>query len=197
MPEAYQNAISVLLETLNQFHPISKTATDFLRKHCRFQHFSRGHHLLQPGEICKTYYFIYEGMIRCYFKDGDREITTWVSSAGEMVTSIHGMNTKAPSIDFIQTLSRCSLLLLDAADVDVLYKIDPTYNLTARKLLEHYYSDAEIRSLIARMPSAEMKYKLLSQKFPHLVNSVPQKYIASYLGIREETLSRLINSNEN
>jgi CRP-like cAMP-binding protein len=196
MPEVYQNAISVLLGTLNRFHPISKTAADFLMKHCRFQKFNRDHFLLQPGEICKTYYFIYEGMIRCYFKDGEREITTWVSSAGEMVTSIHGMKTKAPSVEFIQTLSKCSLLLLDAVDLDVLYRTDPSYNLTARKLLEHYYSDAEIRSLIARMPTAEMKYKLFSEKFPHLVNSVPQKYIASCLGIRQETLSRLIASNE-
>jgi len=132
----YQSAISALLGTLNKFHPVSEAASDFLRKNCRIKDFDRCYHLLQPGDVCKTYYFIHEGMIRSYLRDRDREITTWVSSAGEIVTSIHGMNTMSPSVEYIQTIRRCSLLLLDAVDLEVLYKIDPTYNLTARKLLE-------------------------------------------------------------
>ena len=196
MSRVFQNAINALVAALNQFHPVSKTTVDILRNHCELKKINKGQYLLRRGEVCTTYYFVHEGLIRSFISEDDKEITTWVSCAGDLATSIHSMRSSSPCIESIQTLTKCSLLLLDAKDLEKVYKSDPEFNQTIRKLLEYYYGEAEVRALIARMPTAELKYKLFLEKHPQFVNLVPQKYIASYLGIRQETLSRLIGAQD-
>ena len=152
----------------------------------------KGDLLLKPGSICSTYYFIYKGQVRSFVEHGDKQITTWLSIQGELVSSIYSLWSRTPCEEYIEVLSRSVLLLIDAKDVDELYKVHPISNIITRKLLEKYYADAGLRSLIARMPTAELKYNLFAKKFPYLISTIPQKYIASFLGIRQETLSRLI-----
>lgn len=194
MSEVFQNAINALVNALNQFHPVSKTTIEILSKNCELEKFDKGQYLLRRGEVCTSYYFVYEGLIRSFIREEDKEITTWLACAGDLVTSIHSMRSSSPCIESIQTLRKCNLLRLDAKHLEKVYKTDPEFNQTSRKLLEYYYGEAEVRALIARMPTAELKYKLFLEKHPQFVNLIPQKYIASYLGIRQETLSRLIGA---
>lgn len=72
-----------------------------------------------------------------------------------------------------------------------LYNQYPEFNITGRKILQHYYRDAEARAYIVRLTSAEKKYNHFIEKYNHLANRIPLKYIASYLGITIETLSRV------
>jgi hypothetical protein len=72
-----------------------------------------------------------------------------------------------------------------------LYDRFPEMNKVGRMLLEEYYAESEERVYIARLPTAQARYQHFINSRPELLNRIPLKYVASYLGITLETLSRL------
>jgi CRP-like cAMP-binding protein len=76
-------------------------------------------------------------------------------------------------------------------DLETFYQEYPESNALARKLLQLYYAEAERRAFVARLTKAENKYRHFLLHQQHLSNRIPLKYIASYLGMTLETLSRV------
>lgn len=190
-PNNQENNMQLLAEVMNYFHPVSAEAVAYLKKHVTTCSFKRGKLLLKAGEVCGHVYFIKKGVVRGFIREGLREITTWITAEGEMVTSISALDKQEPSIENMQALEDCELLAISFADLQGLYDRYPESNITVRKLLQQYYRDAEGRAFIARLTNAENKYKLFLNRYEHLANRIPLKYIASFLGITLETLSRV------
>ena len=151
----------------------------------------KGDLLLAAGQVCEHIYFIKKGSVRGFIKEGDKDITTWITAENELVTSIYGLSKKRPALENMQALEDCEMLTLTLADLENLYLQFPEFNIVTRKLLERYYQDAEGRAFIARLTNAENKYTQFLAKYGHLSNRIPLKYIASFLGMTLETLSRV------
>jgi CRP/FNR family transcriptional regulator, anaerobic regulatory protein len=151
----------------------------------------KGKHILQAGQPAMNLYFIKKGIARGYMKEGNRDITTWITAENEFITSISGFHLQGAAIENIQALEDCELVGLSFNNLEKLYKEFPEYNILVRKFYQHYYLDAEKRALIARLKNAETKYHYFLELHSNLANRVPLKYIASYLGINLETLSRV------
>ena len=96
-----------------------------------------------------------------------------------------------PVKENIQVLDDAELFVMTLEDLRDLYNRFPEFNILVRNLLQKYYADAESRAYIARLTKAENKYRYFLEIHPGLVNRVPLKYIASYLGMTLETLSRI------
>jgi CRP-like cAMP-binding protein len=187
-----QGADSVqLVGLLGSLHPLSADIVDFIQKKAAYKTVRKGKMLLKSGEVCHHLYFISKGAIRGFIKDEEKDITTWISIDNEIVTSISGLNDQAPSIENMQAIENAELLSLSFTDLETLYRDHLEFNIVGRKLLQRYYQDAEGRAFIARIPGAEKKYQYFVQHYPHLINRVPIKYIASFLGVTLETLSRV------
>jgi CRP-like cAMP-binding protein len=77
--------------------------------------------------------------------------------------------------------------------VETIYNRHPEANIIGRIILEESYRAAEERAFLCRIPSAELRYRFFLEKSPQLVNRISLKYIASYLGMTLETLSRMRN----
>ena len=182
---------STLIATLNYFHPLSEGVQEFLKKHAYRTSFLKGDLLLAAGQVCEHIYFIKKGSVRGFIKEGDKDITTWITAENELVTSIYGLSKKRPAVENMQALEDCEMLTLTLADLENLYLQFPEFNIVTRKLLERYYQDAEGRAFIARLTNAENKYTQFLAKYGHLSNRIPLKYIASFLGMTLETLSRV------
>jgi CRP-like cAMP-binding protein len=189
--EAASTGISSLMATLNYFHPLSGDIEDYLKKYSYACSFHKGKLLLKAGDICGHIYFIKKGAVRGFIKEGNRDITTWITAENEMVSSISGFDRKEPALENMQAIENCELLALAYADLQNLYTQFPEFNIVARKLLQKYYEDAEGRAFIARLTNAENKYNLFLIRYGHLSNRIPLKYVASFLGITLETLSRV------
>jgi CRP-like cAMP-binding protein len=182
--------VTLIIATLNHFHPLSKGVQEFLRHSAIPCSFQKGELLLKEGDICEHIYFINKGVIRGFVQEGKKDITTWITAEHELVTSIYGLENNEPATENIQALENCQLLALTNEDVQTLYERFPEFNITIRKLLQQYYKDAEGRAFVARLTNAENKYKYFLKRYRHLANRVPLKYIASFLGMTLETLSR-------
>jgi CRP-like cAMP-binding protein len=183
--------VSSLLVLLNYFYPLSKEIEIFLKEHAKPCSFRRGKLILKAGDICGQIYFIKKGAVRGFIKEGKKDITTWITAENELVTSISSLESDDPSIENMQAIEACEMFSLSFADLQDLYARFPEFNIVIRKLLQQYYRDAERRAFIARLTNAENKYKYFLTRYSHLANRIPLKYIASFLGITLETLSRV------
>jgi len=183
--------ITPLLQVLGYVHPLSPEAEAFLRERVISVSARKRKLLLKEGTVCNHIYFIVKGAVRGFRREGQKDITTWIVVENELVTSIFSLDNPTPSIENIQALENSELLALTYEELGQLYELFPEFNLIARKLLQHYYADAEKRAFIARLTKAENKYRNFLLMHPSLANRIPLKYIASYLGMTLETLSRV------
>ncbi len=182
---------ATIMAFVNGICPISKEAALFIQQHVFPVTLTKGKYLLRAGEICNHYYYIHKGILRSFLKYGSKEITIWINPEGEITTSIRSMTRQQPSDEYIHVLEDCELFAISFEDVNKMYDLFPDMNRFARMLLEQYYAETEERVYIGRIPNANARYAHFIQSRPELVNRIPLKYVASYLGITLETLSRL------
>lgn len=195
-PKNYQKPgdspdVSSLVTILNHFHPLSEGVTEFFKERAYAVSFVKGDLLLEEGQVCEHIYFIKRGVVRGFIREGKKDITTWITAEGEMVSSILTFEAKGSSIENMQAIEDCEMLALTLADLQNVYEQFPEFNIVSRKLLQKYYCDAERRAFIARLTNAETKYKQFLTRYSHFANRIPLTYIASFLGITLETLSRV------
>lgn len=182
---------SPLTDFIRTVYPVGKKAEQYIVQHSFHQKISRGKYLLKPGEYCSYYYYIHKGILRAFIKEGNKEITTWINPENEITTSIRSMSRNEPSLEYIQALENSDLYALPFESLQKMYTLFPEMNTVVRILLTEYYAASEEISYISRLPSAEKRYDHFNTSRPELVNRIPLKYVASYLGMSEETLSRL------
>ena len=178
---------------LDHFHPLDDDVKKWFGKKLVCIKVRKGELLLRAGNVCRFVYFIEQGAIHGFIREGAKRITTWISVENEMVTSISSLDMEAPALENIEAIEECSLFALKSSDLKELYEIHPSFNTVGRKILQQYYRDAERRAFLARHTNASLKYKFFLQHYSHLSNRVPLKLIASFLGMAMETLSRTRN----
>jgi CRP-like cAMP-binding protein len=180
-----------LLQMLNTFHPVGKGIELHLMKNVYCRNIPKGGYLLRGGEICDSLYFIKKGVLRGFIKEGNKEITTWFAIENEMVAAISSFILQVATMENIQAVEDCELLAISFADLNKMYGKYPSFNIVGRKITELHYTYAENRAYIIRLRDAEKKYALFLQFYSHIANRVQLTYIASFLGITIETLSRV------
>jgi CRP-like cAMP-binding protein len=180
-----------LIDYINNIFPLRDETADFIRQNTYAKKISKGKYLLKPGEVCEHYYYIHKGVLRSFIKYGNKEITIWINPENEITTSIRSMSNQRPSDEYIQALEDCELVAIPFAALQEFYDRFPEMNRMGRLLLEAYYADSEERVYICRIPNAQSRYQHFIESRPELVNRIPLKHVASYLGITLETLSRL------
>lgn len=187
----HTQAVQQMVSVLNILHPVSEEVADYFDRYCSLRFYKKGTFIIRRDDICDQYSFIFSGIVRGFIQHGDREITTWISVENELVTSIYSLHQHLPALENIQVVEDSWLLQLSVEMMERLYIEYPSFNTNGRKLLQQYYRDAELRAYLGRIPDAEEKYRFFLDNYPQLDKRVPLKLIASYLGIRQETLSRI------
>jgi CRP-like cAMP-binding protein len=183
--------ITPLLNLLGYLHSLSPGIEAYLREHITPYSVKKRKLLLKEGAICNHIYFLLKGAVRGFIREGQKDITTWIVVEEDLVTSIYSLEERVPSIGNIQAIENCEMLALTYDQLEEIYTRFPEFNIIARKLLQRYYADAERRAFIARLTKADNKYRHFLMLHQRLANRIPLKYIASYLGMTLETLSRI------
>lgn len=152
---------------------------------------------LKENEICQHLVFITEGMFRHFYinEDGD-EITRWVSLENAFITSLGSFIRQTKTKENIQAITPTKILVAKKEDWDVFCKDHEFARSFWTRAIEDYLIGMEERvfSLIAL--SAKNRFDYLKKSYPDLVMKVPDKYIASILGINPRHLSRLRATNK-
>jgi len=137
-------------------------------------------------------FFIVKGLVRGFIVDEGRDITAWLTDENHLIGSIRIPGSfKATYEEQFQALEDTELLILSYRFIDEMYMQFPEANILARKLLAIHYHMSQERSILSRIPSAEARYRQFKIGHPTMKFRVPIKFLASYLGMRIETLSRI------
>ena len=176
---------------VNQFHKISDRALKYLLPRLQIRDVVKGEMLAHAGGRCEYMYLVLKGILRGYIIDNKREVTTWMTAEGELVTSIRSFVLQMPTRENIQAIEDSRLIVLHYDDLQYMYDNFLDFNVMGRKIAELYYVHAEDRAFICRLGKAVDRYNYFMLTNSHLMNRVPLTYVASFLGIRLDSLSRI------
>ena len=147
---------------------------------------------LQPiGHTCKTIYFIEQGVARIFYYKDDIDITESFAFEGQIVARIESLFTGKPSRKGIQILEDAEVIAINANELFSLYEKFHEIETLFRKIFESAYVDTVARIESIQFHTAEERYQTLLQLAPDIIKRVSLKYIASYLGITQQSLSRI------
>jgi CRP-like cAMP-binding protein len=151
--------------------------------------------LVASGHICNRIVFFNRGYFRFYHVSyqGD-EITSDFYFAPGFVTSYTSLITGQPSLVNVQAMDDMDVMELKRSDVYKLYDQNPAIERLGRRMAEVVAMTSETHLFMLLNQSAENRYRNLLHRYPGFVQQIPLQYIASYLGITQETLSRIRKS---
>ena len=185
-----EELLSPLLKMLNDIRSLSPLLQNELLIKFRQVKIEKGQPLLQEGEICKKLWFLADGLLRSYHNIGDKEITSRIMFTGHIVISAGSFFTQSPATESIEALADSTVATLSFDDLQELYKKFPEFNYHTRLITEQYFYQQEQRLYMLRKHDALAKYQYFLENYADHLKEIPQKYIASFLNIVPETLSR-------
>lgn len=148
--------------------------------------------LLREGEVCKHVFFIVSGMTRYFYtNESGAEQTGQFFFETSWYTDYDSFLTGKPSDQSLQALEKSELLLLPKSLLYRLYDENPKFERFGRLMAEQAFLGVRQRNNSLLLESPEVRYLNLIQQRPKVLDRVPLHYIASYLGIKPESLSRI------
>lgn len=148
--------------------------------------------ITSEGEIEKEIYFISSGLARLFYRTKDNDqITAFIFCENMFASCLESFIRQQPSTQNLETLEKCSLLVLTKDKLDGLYEQVPQTHVIMRKVMEARFvaSQQLLSSYILAGP--QERYELFAHHYPHLVQRVPLYILATFLGITPVSLSRI------
>ncbi len=166
-----------------------------LLEYSEIKTFPKKEFLLRTGKPCAFIGFVESGVLRSFReKDGEEYISDFYVP-GSFITSYRSFLTEEPSVGAIQALENSRILFISRLDYDALLKESAHWYRFAKYIADTLFIKKCIKETSLLMDSAEDRYKLLLKTYPQIEQHVAQYHIASYLGIKPESLSRIKSLN--
>lgn len=180
-----------LLAYFSKILPLSQEEIDGIIATMTIKTYPKGTILLKAGEISMEAYFVLEGCVRQYFLIDGEEKTNNFFSEEQWVISVNSMTNNQPSKHFLECCEKCVLVVGNREKEEALYKQFPKLETVSRKVIEKVFAEQQELSGSYFTDSPEERYLKLLQTRPELVQRIPQYMIASYIGVKPESLSRI------
>ena len=152
---------------------------------------SKNHEILREDQYAQKLYFLESGVIRTYYYHQDKEITSWLYGDNQFFTSWHSFIRQESSFEYIETLEACTIYWITKEKYERLLSSDPLFEKFGRLLVEEQLAFLDFYFKGFLFMTAKEKYNLLVNTYPSVTQKANLGYIASLLGITQETLSRI------
>ncbi len=183
-----------ILKYVSKFMSLSEEETRVITENICFQSFKKGTILLNEGNISKEGYFILKGCIRQYcIVDGEEKTTNFFTEE-QWVLSRKSYMQKIPADHYFSCVEDCILVIGNAEKETRFYKRIlkfPNLQSLSRAILEKEMSDYQDMLTTYITDTPEQRYIKLLNNRPGLIQRVPQHQLASYIGVKPESLSRI------
>ncbi|GGG07902.1 Crp/Fnr family transcriptional regulator [Pontibacter amylolyticus] len=184
--------MNTLHQCIFQYHPISIPAWEALSKALTRVELPKNAFLVREGMVCNKLYFLEQGCLRGYYNNLDgKEVTYWFGFENNFITSFYSFISRKPGIENIQTLEDSTLWGISSEALHQLFDQHHDLERLVRIINEQYYIRLEERLMAMQFKTARERYEQLLETSPHILQRIPLGQIASYLGISQETLSRI------
>lgn len=183
--------MQALIHTIRQHIPLSSEDESIIQDLFHQKTYKKGDHLLSEGDLCRNITFIETGLVRYYIRKDGEERTNYFNKEGEFVCDYTSFLPKLPTMVNIQALEDCIVWNVSFDGIQQFYKKVTHGERFGRLAIEAVFVNivAQIGSLYTDPPKARYRNFLLN--YPGIVQRIPQYYIASYVGVKPQSLSRI------
>lgn len=182
----------ILIDTIKSRHDFSKADLDLIAQYFEPVLFPKNRIIEEEGKVPKYLYYIISGYLRLfhYNENGD-ELTTHINCLPGFFTSYFNFVNGTVSNENVECITECELLRITKADLEIITSKSETMKDFSIKVLQQSIIYNETRSIELATLSAELRYRKLIENYPGILHNVPITYIASFLGMKPESLSRI------
>jgi CRP-like cAMP-binding protein len=187
-----QNTAQPLLDYFDRLLPLNAEEKELIKSKFHPHLFLKKQFALQHGDVCEYFYFVVHGCLRLYMVD-DKGVYHILQFATEnyWILDLTSFHKKKPAILNIDALEDTTVLRINHSDLLDLYIKAPKFDRIFRVLLENHFMHQQQRMTQLFSSTAEERYQLFLDTYPHLLNRLSQVQIAAYLGVTPEFLSRI------
>jgi CRP-like cAMP-binding protein len=184
-----------LIKTFTGIAGFTESELKTISEKFRIRKYEKNDFLLKAGSPCKSLYFISEGLVRMYqIRENGKEITNYLACDGFFVVSAKSFLLQQSTFDYIQCLEDSTVLEISHEQMQALYETIPNWNIVGRKLMEEtVLCLSGILDNQHHIKAKDRYLKFLKEKPLKIIRQTPIQYIATFLGIAPESLSRIRN----
>ncbi len=180
-----------LLKYFSGIMSLSDDEAKAISETMNIQHYKMGSILLKEGQISTEAYFVLEGCVRQYYLVEGEEKTNNFFTEEQWVVSTNSMSQQVPSNHFLECCLDSTLVVGNREKEEGLYRRFPKLETISRKVMEKVFAEQQEIMASYTTDTSEQRYLKLLQSRPYLFQRIPQYQIASYIGVKPESLSRI------
>lgn len=191
MKEISKTKRDIARELARKYSTMTHDELDILESVLVPMKFAKGEIILGEGEVCRHIYYIEKGLVRqFYFKKG-KDVTEHMAPEGEIIMCIESLFKEEPTHLQVEALESVLIYALPKSKLEEVALHNVNIQILYRKILEESLINSQIHADLVRFETAQDRYKRLCKLSPQLALRAPLVYIASYLQMTPETLSRV------
>lgn len=182
----------LLIQTISTKGELSSREMDLIKRFFVQNTVSRNTVLEEQGKVPEFLYFVVSGYMRLFLYDTEgEEQTTYLCTSNDFIASFSSLINRTKATENVECITDCELFKISYSDTKALIAESEIFKEFSVKMFEKAISYSSVRANDLAMLTAEQRYqKILSEK-PHFLQNVPLQYIASYLGMKPQSLSRI------
>jgi CRP/FNR family transcriptional regulator, anaerobic regulatory protein len=184
------NYLEDFIKNIGKLHPISIALKAALIQNSEVISFDKKNILIPANTIAKHSYVVIDGILRSYYLHDGNEITSNFIMQGDIIIHLTSYYNNAAEAFTIETITPVVLAKISHTQLDILFKKYLELNYIARILAHQYIIKSDERLQMLRKLTAAEKWKLFCDQHAEWLQQIPLTYIATYLGMNLETLSR-------
>jgi len=191
MKEPINTPRDIARELARKYSTMTHDELDVLESVLVPMKFAKGKMILEEGEVCENIYYLDKGLIRqFYFKNG-KEVTEHLGSDHSIFMCIESLFREIPSFLQVEAIESCQIYALPKHRLEQVALHNVNIQILYRKILEESLILSQVHADLVRFETAGDRYKKMCKLMPQVVLRAPLVYIASYLQMTPETLSRV------
>jgi len=194
MKEPIVDKRDIARELARKYSTMTHDELDILESVLVPMKFAKGEMILKEGEICKNIYYIERGLVRQFYFKNNKELTEHLGVDHTIFMCIESLFKEEPTHLQVQAIEPTLVFALPKAKLEEVALHNVNIQILYRKILEESLIISQIHADLLRFESAQNRYKRLCKMSPQVVLRAPLVYIASYLQMTPETLSRVRSS---
>jgi len=180
-----------IFEHFEKFIPLSENLKFELEKRLKYIVFKKGEIVLDANRVCTESYFIHKGILRTYFFKDGKEISEYFCGINEWVNSPKSFMQRKKDIYYIDAIENTEAYFINVNDLVFLFNNFPEMERYARLSMGSAFGHLMERIVSIRFTSAKERYHHFQKTYSDIYHRIPLGMVASYLGITQETLSRI------
>lgn len=191
MKEPVSSKRDIARELARKYSTMTHDELDLLEGILKPMKFKKGETILKTGETCRNIYYIDRGLIRQYYCKYDKEVTEHLGEDHTIFMCIESLFKEEPSQIQVDALETSVIYALPKTELERVALHSVNIQLMYRKILEESLIISQVHADLVRFETAQNRYKRMCKLMPQVVLRAPLVYIASYLQMTPETLSRV------